>query len=404
MKKVLVVINTLGRAGAETALLELLRHMDSKRYEVSLYVLMNQGEMARELPDHVRLVNRRYSECSVLNRQGHRRMAGQVLRAMAARGTLLRLSPYLCGNLREMLRRRDVRVDKLLWRVLSDGGQRLEERYDLAVSFLEGGSAYYVADHVNAAKKAAFIHVDYEQAGYTRALDRDCYLKYDRIFPVSDEVKAAFLRAYPECGDRTEVFHNILNREKILRQAELPGGFTDGFEGPRLLTLGRLTWQKALEVSIEAMRLLKDAGEAVRWYVLGEGDQRAFLEERVRALGLEEDFLLPGAASNPYPYLRQADVYVHASRFEGKSIAIQEAQVLGKAILVSDCSGNREQVEPGEDGLMCDLAPEAICREVQKLLHDGKLRERLGAAAARRPQTDGMELRKLLTLMEEGRG
>lgn len=404
MKKVLVVINTLGRAGAETALLELLRHMDPKRYEVSLYVLMNQGEMARELPDHVRLVNRRYSECSVLNRQGQRRMAGQVLRAMAARGTLLRLSPYLCGNLREMLRRRDVRADKLLWRVLSDGGQRLEERYDLAVSFLEGGSAYYVADHVNAAKKAAFIHVDYEQAGYTRALDRDCYLKYDRIFPVSDEVKAAFLRVYPECGDRTEVFHNILNREKILRQAELPGGFTDGFEGPRLLTLGRLTRQKALEVSIEAMRLLKDAGEAVRWYVLGEGDQRAFLEERVRALGLEEDFLLPGAASNPYPYLRQADVYVHASRFEGKSIAIQEAQVLGKAILVSDCSGNREQVEPGEDGLMCDLAPEAICREVQKLLHDGKLRERLGAAAARRPQTDGTELRKLLTLMEEGRG
>ena len=404
MKKVLVVINTLGRAGAETALLELLRHMDPERYEVSLYVLMNQGEMARELPDHVRLVNRRYSECSVLNRQGQRRMAGQVLRAMAARGTLLRLSPYLYGNLREMLRRRDVRADKLLWRVLSDGGQRLEERYDLAVSFLEGGSAYYVADHVNAEKKAAFIHVDYEQAGYTRALDRDCYLKYDRIFPVSDEVKTAFLRAYPECGDRTEVFHNILNREKILRQAALPGGFADGFEGPRLLTLGRLTRQKALEVSIEAMRLLKDAGETARWYVLGEGDQRAFLEERVRALGLEEDFLLPGAVSNPYPCLRQADVYVHASRFEGKSIAIQEAQVLGKAILVSDCSGNREQVEPGEDGLMCDLTPEAICREIQKLLHDGKLRERLGAAAARRPQTDETEIGKLLRLMEEGRG
>ena len=404
MKKVLVVINTLGRAGAETALLELLRHMDPKRYEVSLYVLMNQGEMARELPEHVHLVNRRYSECSVLNRQGQRRMAGQVLRAMAVRGTALRLSPYLCGNLSQMLRRRDVRMDKLLWRVLSDGGQQLEERYDLAVSFLEGGSAYYVADHVRAAKKAAFIHVDYEQAGYTRTLDRDCYLEYDRIFPVSDEVKAAFLKAYPECADRTEVFHNILNREKILRQAMLPGGFSDGFEELRLLTMGRLTRQKALEVSIEAMRLLKDAGEAVRWYVLGEGDQRAFLEERVRALGLEADFLLPGSVSNPYPYLRQADVYVHASRFEGKSIAIQEAQVLGKAIVVSDCSGNREQVEPGKDGLMCDLTPEAVCREIQKLLRDEELRARLGAAAALRPQTDETEIGKLLSLIDEGRG
>ena len=77
--------------------------------------------------------------------------------------------------------------------------------------------------------------------------------------------------------------------------------------------------------------------------------------------------------TNPYPYLRQADVYVHASRFEGKSIAIQEAQVLGKAIVVSDCSGNREQVEPGKDGLMCDLTPEAVCRELKKVSGIGLL-------------------------------
>ncbi len=401
-KRMLLVINTLGRAGAETALLELLRHLDPKRYDVSLYVLMNQGEMARELPDHVRLVNRRYADCSVLTRKGQRKLAGQVLRAMAARGTAVRLAPYLCGNLGAMLRKRDVRVDKLLWRVLSDGGQRMEERYDLAVSFLEGGSAYYVADHVDAKKKAAFIHVDYEQAGYTRALDRDCYLEYDKIFTVSDEVKAAFLKAYPECGERTEVFHNILNREKIREGTQLPGGFGDGFDGLRLLTMGRLTRQKALEVSIAAMRLLKDAGEPVRWYVLGEGDQRSFLEERIRTLGLERDFLLPGAVSNPYPYLRQADIYVHASRFEGKSIAIQEAQVLGKPILVSDCSGNREQVDPGVDGLMCDLSPESVCREIQKLIRDERLRERLGRAAARRPQTGETEIQKLLSLLEPG--
>lgn len=401
MKKLLFVINTLGRAGAETALLELLRHLNPEKYSVSLYVLMGQGELARELPEHVRLLNRRYSDRPVLNRQGQRRMAGQVLRAMLARGTAARLSPYLCRNFLDMLEKRDIRVDKLLWRVLSDGGQRLEERYDLAVAFLEGGATYYVADHVEARKKAAFVHVDYGQAGYTRALDRECYLKYDRIFTVSGEVRTAFLRAYPECEARTEIFHNILNRERILRLAQLPGGFEDGFEGLRLLTLGRLARQKALEVSIQAMRLLKDAGEPVRWYVLGEGDQRAFLEERVRALGLEGDFLLPGAVRNPYPYLRQADLYVHASRFEGKSVAIQEAQVLGKAILVSDCSGNREQVEHGVDGMMCALTPEAICREIQGLLRDREKRERLGKAAAARTQTDGTELEKLLALLPE---
>jgi len=400
MKKILIVINTLGRGGAENALLELLRRMDAEQYRISLYVLMNQGELARELPENVRLLNRHYTYDSVLTRRGRLQMAAQIFRAMLSRGTVFCLLPYLWENILDMLKKRNFRPDKLLWRVLSDGGQRLNERYDLAIAFLEGGSAYYVADHVRAERKAGFIHVDYEQAGYTRALDKDCYLSYDRIFPVSDEVKEVFLRAYPECRGRVEVFHNILDREKILHKAALPEGFEDGFDGFRLLTLGRLTKQKALEVSIEAMRLLKDAGARVRWYVLGEGDQRPFLERRIRALGLEKDFFLPGAAANPYPYLRQADIYVHASRFEGKSIAIQEAQVLGKAILVSDCSGNREQVEPGVDGMICELTPEAICQEILTLLADGEKRARLGRAAADRPQTDGAELQKLLSLID----
>ena len=61
--------------------------------------------------------------------------------------------------------------DKLLWRAISDGARRFPEEYDLAVAFLEGGSAYYVADHVRAKKKAAFIHIDYQKAGYSRELD-----------------------------------------------------------------------------------------------------------------------------------------------------------------------------------------------------------------------------------------
>lgn len=399
MKRVLVVINTLGRAGAETALMELLRHLDPARYDVSLYVLTGQGELVHELPPSVRLVNRHYSDSPVLSKAGRRQLARQVLRAMFTRWTLIRSLPGLCRNLWDMIRRGNVSLGRLLWRVMADGGERLDTRYDLAVAFLEGGSTYYVADYVQADKKAAFVHVDYRKAGYSREMDRDCYRQYDKIFPVSDEVKASFLAVYPECAGRTEVFHNIINRDKILARAQLPGGFSDGFDGMRLLTVGRLMKQKALEVSIEAMGLLKAAGERARWYVLGEGDQRRFLEERIRTLGLEEDFLLLGAVDNPYPYMRQADLYVHASRFEGKSIAIQEAQILGKAILVSDCSGNREQVEQGVDGVMCPLTPEELCRAIRELLRDAGERERLGVAAARKPQTDEGELGKLLSLL-----
>ena len=118
----------------------------------------------------------------------------------------------------------------------------------------------------------------------------------------------------------------------------------------RLLTVGRLTSQKAYEIAIDAMKLLKEKGVQAHWYVLGEGELREVLQRQINRLGLEKDFLLLGAVENPYPYYAQCDLYVHATRFEGKSIAVQEAKILGCPILVSDCNGNREQVKDGVDG------------------------------------------------------
>lgn len=400
MKKILIVINTLGHAGAETALITLLSHLSGKEVEVSLYVLTGQGELVKQLPGEVKLLNRSYRDCSVLSRHGKFCLAGRVIRSLLVRATGIKLFPYLLLGLSDMLKKRKLQPDKLFWRALSDGGERIDDRYDMAVAFLEGGSAYYVADHVNAAKKVAFLHVDYEKAGYTRALDRDCYLAYDKIFTVSNEVRDIFLKVYPECEGKTEIFHNILDVKAIRNKAEKGEGFRDHFQGKRILTVGRLTSQKALDISVDAMFLLKKRGENVRWYVLGEGNQRKFLEDKIHRLGLEEDFLLPGAVENPYPYMKQADLYVHASRFEGKSIAIQEAQILGKPILVSDCSGSREQVENGVDGMMCSLTAKDICANVQKLLYDKETCMRLGTAAARREFADGSEIKKLLELVE----
>lgn len=402
--RILFVINTLGQAGAETALLSLLqtlaREKGEARYEISLYVLTGQGEMASRLPADVRLLNKKYREESVLTAKGRKYLKKTVLKAMFTRGTVVKLLPYLVKNTCTMLGKKRLLPDKLLWRVLSDGGMVLPEEYDLAVSYLEGGAAYFVADHVKAAKKAAFIHVDYEKAGYTRTLDKDCYLKFDKIFTVSDEVREAFLKAYPELPDKTEVFHNILNKEEIVRRAEEGEGFTDGFTGIRLLSVGRLTAQKAFEVSVDAMKRLKDAGKNVRWYVLGEGDQRKKLQEQIDALGLTEDFILYGAVNNPYPFMKQADIYVHASRFEGKSIAIQEAQILGKPMVVSDCSGNREQVCHGRDGLMCGLTPESLAENIMLLLEDEALRGKLGAAAAKKNADAAEEIQKLLSMLK----
>ena len=382
-KSILFVVNTISRAGPETALLSLLQVLAAKnQYELSIFVLMGQGEMAAELPENVQLENSHYSTKSVLEKTGKPVMVKNVLRALAVHGNLFRLAGYLWDNWSEMRKKGNIQVDKLLWRVLSDGAEQLEKEYDLAVAFLEGGSAYYVADHVRAKKKAAFIHIDYERAGYTRMMDRDCYLGFDVVFPIGENVRKQFLKVYPECRDRTLLFPNVVNQEDILKKSKKPGGFTDHYSGIRILTVGRLTPQKAYPVAIETMYLLRQERVDVRWYVLGEGAERKKLEKLIAGYGLEQDFLLMGAVDNPYPYYVQTDLYVHATAFEGKSIAVQEAQTLGCTIIVSP--GSEEQVLNGVDGVVCKLEPHALKNTILDLINNPEKRTAFGRAAASR--------------------
>ena len=365
MKKLLFVINTLGYGGAERAMLDLFDVLGTEQYEISLFVLTGQGELSHELPQGVHLLNQNYKDVSVLTKEGRILLMKSVLKAGIGKGLFLRRLPYLLKNIRNMQRSGKIMPDKLCWRLLADGVPIPKKEYDLAVAYLEGGSTYYVAEHVKAKKKAAFVHIDYGRAGYGRDLDLDCYRKFDRIFTVSDEVKEHFLEVYPEYEVKVSVFHNLVNQERIRRMADQGTGFEDAFQGYRILTIGRLTRQKRYDIAIQALALLKKkCSIPVRWYVLGEGDLRGSLEQQIKEAGLEKDFLLLGVKANPFPYYKNCDFYVHATGFEGKSIAIQEAQTLGKPILATDCSGNREQINDGVDGRLCPLTPEAVSEEI----------------------------------------
>lgn len=401
MKKLLFVINTLGYGGAERALLNLLGKLNSEEYQVSLFVLTGQGELIHELPASVTVVNKDYSDCSVLTKEGRFHLFKRVLQAGIVKGGFFKRAGYLSGNLRRMWQEHRIQPDKLLWRILAEASAEMEESYDLAVAYLEGGATYYVADRVRAKKKAAFIHIDYVQAGYTQALDLDCYQKMDHIYAVSDEVREHFLEVYPEHENKVSVFHNLINQERIHQLANEQGGFPDDFQGIRILTVGRLTQQKRYDVAIEAMALLKEKSPVpVRWYVLGEGELRQALERKITKLGLQEDFLLLSVSQNPFSYYRDCDLYVHATGFEGKSIAIQEAQTLGKPILATDCSGNREQIEQDVDGRLCPLDPESVSDEILWMIaHPHRCKE-YGQKARQKRMSDMRELESFLSLIE----
>lgn len=390
MKKVLFVINTLGLAGAEKALIALLETMPESEYEISLYVLTDQGELVHEIPKKVRILNASLDETSIHSPEGLKHVQKTAVSRLFGKGRIIKYIPYLTAESLKMLIHGNLRPDRLIWQAVADGGMRISEHFDTAIAFIEGGSAYFVDRFVSADRKIGFIHVDYVKAGYSVSIDRNCYSRFDKIFAVSNEVRDSFLKVYPRLKDRTGVFENVINAEKIIKASREEGGFEDAYDGLKILTVGRLNEQKGYPDSIEAMKILKDSGIKARWYVLGEGDKRAELTALIGRLGLKEDFLLLGNRSNPYPYYRQCDLYVHCSRFEGKSIAVREAKILGCAVIVSDSNGNREQIRDRVDGRVIDPKPEIIAETVKELAENSEERRKYGenARASEHAATD----------------
>ena len=377
-KRVLFVINTLGQAGAEKVLLTMLNAIDPNQYEIDLYVMLNQGDLISDVPSYVNVLNKNISDKPILGRAGKRHLILEVLKSGLRHGAVFQTFPYMISNLWRMMENGKVLYDKLLWRMVAHGAKRFQTDYDVAIAFLEGASTYYVADYVHAKRKAAWVHVDMDLAGYNDYLDRDSYDKIDHIFAVSEEVKEAFLEVHPECMLKTNVFYNLIDQENIRRLAKQ--GKPEGFEekGLRLLTVGRLHSQKAYDVAIQAMAYLRKWRYPIKWYVIGDGPLKKSLQELIDQKKLTDDFILLGAKKNPYPYFANCDIYVHATRFEGKSIAIQEAQTLGCAVIVSDVSGNREQVVNGYDGVVCDLNGKKLAEAIADLAENPYVRKRMG--------------------------
>ena len=386
-KKILFVINTMGQGGAEVALLALVKELPRLiDCRIDLYVIMGQGELIDSLPSHVNLLNKKADTTDVLSKAGRIRLYRHTAAKLISRFSGVRNLPYTIKNYRKMRRDGNVIPKNLLWKAVSDGSKPPREKYDLAIAYIEGASTYFVADKVNADVKAAFVHTDYRMAGYSRELDHGCYSRFQAIYCVSQEVRNTFLSEYPELRDRVHIFRNIIDPNSIIEKSKSGAGFDDDFDGIRIISLGRLVKLKAFDTAIEATRILKERGHRIRWYVLGEGEERAHLENQIRSCGLEKEFFLCGTVRNPFPYMRESQIFVQCSKYEGQSVAVREAKVLGLPIVLSLSNGNRDQITDGVDGIYVGTDAHSVADGIERLITNPGLLKKLGEAAAKSNQ------------------
>lgn len=368
MKKILFVIPTLRMGGAEKSLVSLLRAMDPARAEVDLLMFEDGGVLQKDVPEWVRV-----------------RVADPVTRAMTLEmrtyfPDLIRGGHFAAGAARFAMTLRSRLSGRLGpafgWGRIARFIPEAEGRYDVAVGFLEGFADFYVLDKVQADRKIGWIHTDMsgrafpeEEAGY--------YARFDALATISEQCREAFAAAFPLAGRKIRVVENIVLPEEVRKKAAQPVWTEWAQDRLHLVTVGRLDYQKGIDIAARACRVLLDRGEKVCWHIYGKGVMHDEIASYGKENGLEGSFLLEGLTENPYPYLRQAAVVVQPSRWEGKSLVLDEAKILGKAIVATNYPSVGDQLQDNVTGILTGMEPEALAEGIQRVLHDDELRARL---------------------------
>lgn len=165
------------------------------------------------------------------------------------------------------------------------------------------------------------------------------------------------------------------------RMADDGDGFTDGYRGLRILTVGRLAVQKGIDNAILIASRMKADGYDFRWYIIGEGDEREKLERQIAESNIGECFILLGQFINPYPFFKACDIYAQPSRWEAYCITIAEARMFNKPIVCTDFVGAREQLIDGKTGLIVPLNDnDSFYAALKRLFKDKTRRESLSIA------------------------
>lgn len=167
------------------------------------------------------------------------------------------------------------------------------------------------------------------------------YKEFHEIVFVSEAVKKIHAARYPQLQEKFRVIYNLQDLSSIRKLAQEP--LDVPFERSTLVTVGRLAPEKGQDMVPEIARNLLDIGYRFTWYLVGDGPTRPMIENLIRQYHVEDTVILTGTKSNPYPYIKNCTLYVQPSYQEGFCVTTFEAKILGTPVVVTDVPGMREQ-------------------------------------------------------------
>lgn len=348
-KKLVFVIESLQLGGAEKSLVTLLQNLDFDRYEVDLIIFHQNGFFKDFVPKEVNQIYQPFPRISFFDR----------------------LEYFIKRKFKKKYHHA-----QLFWSLVSKYFTTYHSFYDVAIAYNQGFATYFVHDFINASKKITWLNTDYQKAGYNAQFDVSYYAHFSKIIAVSPEAKDSLIKAFISI-DKTlqiEIIKDISDKEIIIQKANDVQEILFDNNYINLVTVARLVKAKGLNLAIESALILKDKGYSFKWYIVGEGSERRFLEKNITKLHLENFVYLLGSTPNPYPYMKAADIYVQTSLFEGLGLTIIEASYLNKPIVCTNFPTAFGIIEHQKTGLISKMNAIDLAQNIEKIILDENLK------------------------------
>ena len=361
-KSILIVNNNMKIGGIQKSLYNLLWTIHDE-YRITLLLFEKSGELLSNLPADVKVITCnswfRYLGISQGETKGN-------YKDRFLRGGLAAISRF-AGR-------------PIAMRMILHSERGLEIKYDCAVSFMHngdlhqfyGGTNEFVLFKTRANRKVGFLHCDYEKAGGNSPQNNKQYKKFDRIAACSEGCRRKFLNLLPELENRCVTVRNCHQYDVIREKAESDSVEYDD-KMVNILFVGRLGEEKGAERGIIAVSNAIQQGYDVSLHIVGDGQERNKLEQLTEKWGLRQRIIFYGEQSNPYRFMKNADLLLVPSYHEAAPMVIDEAVCLGLPVLATKTTSTYEMVLERKAGWECENTQEGINQTLLYLLSSPKV-------------------------------
>lgn len=346
-KNILFVTQSIWAGGTNSALCSLYNNIDKSRYDISVLALDGFG--GRRVDYEEVLINRHI--ISAYYNSGHYSGFLDKMFCIAVKVFKKVAKAFYPGL--------DEKFNKCVISKLEK-----EHQYDTVVAYNENVVRF--VSYFKCRNKIAWIHCDYDHYLPAGQSEECYYEKYNTIVTVSEHTTEVFRKWYPKLASRCKSIYNLLDIQRIRECSTLP------IDDPRynndsftIVSVGRITGVKRFREIPRLAKELKERGCRFRWFIIGpefDHNEVEAIQGGIIEMNVMNNVFWLGGKSNPYPYFKNADLYVCTSVSEACPMVFIESKVLGTPIVSSDFPSAVEFIHQGEDGFIVpiDKIPETI--------------------------------------------